>query len=281
MGLRLTSSDMAGSAVSHQGFQDETNHHTAHAESTARELINRLHAITNEHVRTERLPDPAFPLGDLPPDIVQARRERHAAMNNEVTRMLRTRQSSEQGAPVSLRGMGTYTHVELPTQPPRFPHQQRTKPKPAFLPLGGPNRQSTGVRAASEVPGPVKAAYAKLKEALLQEEQVDDQRNPGSRFEPLPVPDATTLWTNNAEDVETGVANGFQGVVDQMRNKRRQSNVGGSAPQPTLDEERRGSVAGGDVAMGGVPATGTIYDASRDPRKRARKLADSSVMERT
>jgi hypothetical protein len=239
--------------------------------------MSRLHAITAEHARRENVADEAFPDGELPPDIVQARVERHAAMNNEVARMFRTRPSSEPGAPVSLRGLGKYTHVELPAQAPMFPHQQYTRPKPAFLPLGGPHRQCTGVRAAPEVPAPVKETYAKLREVLLQEEQLDDGWNPGSRFEALPVPDATTVGAySNQGDVEMGDADGSHNVVDHMRtlsNKRRRPSVGGGMQLPIRGDERRVSNAGGDVALGGVaPSTGTIYDASRDPRKRARNF---------
>jgi hypothetical protein len=114
----------------------------------------------------------------LPPDIASSRKER---INNDLltffkrTAAIRPSSSHSTANPPYLRGIGLYTHAEIPPPPIEslFPHQRFVQPVPEtkFIPLGGPGRRARKDAFQPELPDDVKALYGKLKDVVTREER--------------------------------------------------------------------------------------------------------------
>ncbi|KAF2878331.1 hypothetical protein BDV95DRAFT_557211 [Massariosphaeria phaeospora] len=191
------------------------------------------------------LREPTVP-NSLPPDIDAARRSR---IQTDLTNVFHAKRPSHSTEPPSLKGMGTYTHVELQTL---FPHQRHITTN-KFLPLGGPNRarrRHAGVVA--ELPKDVQALYNEVREVIEKEEKLaegGENYDPRDRFGGLAFPDIMVPPPPPPEDtgdVEMGGMGDGRGRWD-MGLDRTNSAASGKEPQQ---------------------ARGTTYDASRDPRRR-------------
>jgi len=211
--------------------------------------------------------------------------------------------------PPFLKGIGVYTHIEVAPAPPEslFPHQRFAQPAPRieFLPLGGFGQASRKGALKADLPEDVKTMYSAVKGVVLwaeREARKPDQPDPRDKFGGLGLPGVNVpspqSMGGGSEDMDIDETEDGQ-LYERPGNERR-SSVGTGTKG--LDVSERRTSTPGDVAMGGtsasitrtavpVPssaakttsdntastatvastnASGTIYDASRDPRRRGR-----------
>lgn len=221
--------------------------------------------------------DPNLPECPVPSDVLEARRER---INNDIISFSQTSRDRFSDDGPSIKGMGTYTHIKLPSQPPQFPHQQFYSPPSEFLPLGGFKYSKDIERTIGQelLQGPIKDAYGKLREVMEEEEQLDWKAfSPSTRFHALLAPDLKTLLQQTSQvdgDTAMNDMNEASDAVNSeagLNNKSKRPSVFNSGQRPPWGSQRSYSYPGGNVVMGGTTATrttsGSTYDASRDPRR--------------
>jgi hypothetical protein len=249
----------------------------------------------------------------LPPDVASSRKTR---INRDLLTFLQRPaplhpNTSSSINPPFQKGIGIYTHIEVPPPPQEslFPHQRfvQQAPRIEFLPLGGPPGRLTrkGVLKA-DIPDDVREIYDKVKDVVLWEERElrkAGQPDPRVKFCALGLPDIirpsppSMSWegenmeidqTDHSEkEQERSIAGRKLSLGGSMKNL----NVSGSRPSTPGNVTMSGTGASvvriaapasasvakttsanttSSATVAGTNESGTLYDPSRDPRRRGR-----------
>jgi hypothetical protein len=233
----------------------------------------------------------------LPPDVTSARKTR---INKDLLACFNrptTPHPSNPSTPASLKGIGVYTHHEVipSAQKPRFPHERFTQPTPRIhlLPLGGPQKILRKNTSKPDLPPEILSLYEEVRNIVLweekeekkkkeEEEEEEEQVDPRDTFGGLELPDIKVPSPPSgagSEDMDIDErldGGGEERGGGKQSSERRPGSSGGRRTNTAVDvvvggtDGARTAASAAVGAASGMNAGGTVYDASRDPRRRGR-----------
>ena len=237
--------------------------------------------------------------GTIPPDVAS---ERLTRINRELSARFRVQRDPRLVEPPSIKGIGTYTHVNSSKS-------RQFGPVPQFLPLGGPHRYQREKRKVEpELPKEVSEAFEMLERVLREEDRIDERGgggDPRARYAGLSVPTGAAVAGGVAQSPAPAPASpspssspAFRTLNPASGSHRhhppppRHSTYPGLArphppslpppppPPPPVDTQMGGmgvSFEGASAVRTTTTTTATMVDADRDPRLKRRNTSGAGV----
>ena len=220
--------------------------------------------------------------GTIPPDVAA---ERLTRINRELSARFRVQRDPRLVEPPSIKGIGTYTHVNS-TKSRQFGSV------PQFLPLGGPHRYQREKRKVEpELPKEVSEAFEMLEKVLREEDRIDERGGGGDprvRYGGLSVPTGAGAAQSPAPASPSPAFRALNPASGSHRHHpppSRHSTYPGLSrphppppPPPPVDTQMGGMGVGFEGASAvRTTTTATMVDADRDPRLKRRNTGGAGV----